>query len=390
MSTSTLRPPTLSRLTDWKTDRATIAETVEGLDAFIRSTASFDRTDRLWPGDLSLFGTNPVNLAHGAIGPALFLGRNGRELPEGTLKWIKANLDTQPLPPGLYTGLAGVAYGLAELGEPETGLALLRKAANHPLKETDLGFYQGLAGWGWACLNVYTKTHDSFLLEEARATATTLIERAVTSDEGWSWPDPDPETPCPLGMQHGAAGISLFFIALADATGASLYADAAHAALRFERAHARQGDHGEFMFGGDVEHTGTSPYILRGTAGHGVAFLRYAQLTGDDAMLDAAVRAARGCRALFSGGPNHMEGMSGISHFLLDVYLETGDDASMDQVDEYVESMMCFRIKMEKGIAFPGRLFARISNDYARGGAGVGLFLDRYLNPSPRDIYDLP
>lgn len=390
MPTSTRHPSTLSRYTDWTTDRDDIASVIDGLDQYIRSTTTLDRADRLWPADYTVFGTNPVSLAHGAIGPALFLGRGGRSLPDGALAWIKNHIDEKPLPPGLYTGAAGVAYGLAAMGEVDEGLALLRNAANHPLKEKEAGFYHGLAGWGWTCLAIYQKTGDSFLLEEARAAATTLIERAEKSTDGWSWPNEEEDTPCPLGLQFGAAGISLFFTALAHTTGTALYADAAHAALSFELAHAKHGNNGQLTFGGDIEHTGTSPYVIRGTAGHGIAFLRYAQLTGDEAMINAAVRAARGCRGLFSGYPNHMDGMSGIGHFLLDVYLETGDETARGQTDEYVESILCFKIDMGDTVAFPGRLYARISNDYASGGAGVGLFLDRYLNPSPRDIYDLP
>jgi hypothetical protein len=42
------------------------------------------------------------------------------------------------------------------------------------------------------------------------------------------------------------------------------------------------------------------------------------------------------------------------------------------------------------GTPFPGRWLTRVSNDYATGAAGIGLFFERLLRPGPRRFVDLP
>src|SRR5213079_70260 len=69
---------------------AEIEETVEQTARYLLRTADPARADRLWPADPFVFSTNPLSVAYGACGPALFLHRTGRlgEMPAGALAWM--------------------------------------------------------------------------------------------------------------------------------------------------------------------------------------------------------------------------------------------------------------------------------------------------------------
>lgn len=357
---------------------------------YIISTTDFERTDRLWPADPAVFSTGPTSLSYGASGIALLLAQEG--LPEGCLEWIQARTRATArdgvLAPGLSTGAAGIAYSLAASGAHQAAEDLLVSTAAAPLLQRNPTLFNGLAGWAWACLAVHHRAGSAALLDLARCAGDDLLSRAVTNEKGSFWAVPG-VTDQPLGLGLGASGVSLFLSALAHATGDSKYADASASALAFDLSYGRRLQ-GGLCWGANIETTGTSPYVSHGSAGVGVALLRHAQLTGDREMLSASMDAAVGVGGLFAGYPGHNEGMSGLGQFLLDVYLETRDARFLDQAQTYSQSILCFMMEREAGVAFPGKMYARISTDYATGSAGVGLFLARLAEPTIRDWYDLP
>jgi hypothetical protein len=88
--------------------------------AFLIRKADYARTDRLWPADTSVFTTNPLSLAYGACGPALFLFASGRleEVPKVSAWMGERALNSQEYPPGLFLGSAGIACVSAHIGLP--------------------------------------------------------------------------------------------------------------------------------------------------------------------------------------------------------------------------------------------------------------------------------
>lgn len=91
---------------------------------YILYTADYARNDRFWPGDFLVFLTNPLNVAYGACGPALFVHSSGplRKLPPDVIAWmLKQPLSAEDYPPGVYIGLAGIAYTFQEIGFQKKG-----------------------------------------------------------------------------------------------------------------------------------------------------------------------------------------------------------------------------------------------------------------------------
>lgn len=364
------------------------AEAVAEISAYIHATTEFERSDRLWPAHFEVFSTNPVGIAFGAAGVALFLHRAEGEVPPAVLDWIADRLAQLPLAPGLFNGAAGVAYTLAEVGETTAAGDLLDRFADAGRQLEDPSFLYGLAGWGWANVADHHRTGRAESLERAVEAADTLIERAVRSGEGWSWPADDGK-PTTLGLGRGASGVALLFAALYATTLEERYAEAAERAIRFDLAYARDFG-GNIQWGRTTEDRGTRPYWYEGGAGIGIGLVRVAEAVGDPSLLDAARLAEEGTRSLFTVGPSRLQGMAGIGEFSLDLYHATGDPTYLERAVGIAEGLLCFRVDREEGMTFPSLGLDRLSNDFATGSAGCGLFLNRLVTGRARGLYDLP
>jgi len=92
----------------------------------MEASAEYSRDDRLWPCDTAVFLTNPLSLAHGACGPMVYLGAVGRPLAPDLIDWVNSHAMTNDAyPPGVLTGLAGIALAFATVGLVERGESVL-------------------------------------------------------------------------------------------------------------------------------------------------------------------------------------------------------------------------------------------------------------------------
>src|SRR4030095_1814353 len=97
--------------------RPEIRRVINGITEYLLSKADPKRANRLWPSDYRLFSTNPLSVAYGALGTALFLKTALGELPEEARQWIEQRpISSEAHPPGLFVGLSGIAWALEELG----------------------------------------------------------------------------------------------------------------------------------------------------------------------------------------------------------------------------------------------------------------------------------
>lgn len=362
-----------------------LRETVEGVAADIISTTSVDRPDRLWPTDLMAYQTNPLNLAYGACGTALFLQQALGCLPADAEAWILGHrLSTSTYPPGLYVGLAGIARALAWMGHTDRAEEAMNLAYTSPILFDDVGVTYGMAGWGLASLSMYSETRNHTHLDYAVIAGERLIELADVDQDGRHWSSPS-DGRVYLGYSHGTSGIACFLLRLYAVTGDVKFQSAALEAMDFVLRHA-------YVKGPTLQwfaHDGTRivyPYWRHGTAGIGMALLRFYEALCDDNYLAAAKSAAAGLRTLFTAIPGQFEGMSGIGEFLLDLYNVTGEKQYYRRALVLAESILCFQVKTEGGRAFPGRGLLRLSADYANGSAGVAAFLQRVLVPASRPL----
>ena len=356
------------------------------LSRFIANTATPERLDRLWPADLMLYSANPLCLAYGACGPAIFL-RSRNELSPEAVEWmVRQPLSPVRVPPGFMNGLSGIAYGFDQLGLVDKADEVMALCYQSPLLRGESGYFDGTAGWGWASLYFHRRRQEKKYLDQAIEAGKHLIATAREGEAGSYWPRSDGKIH--YGFAYGAAGIALFLFELYRATGDVAFLAKSREAIVFEMSSAVATQRGLTWSRWKSDRM-TMPYWLYGGSGTGSALLRIYQHEPRQEDLDNLQKIASEAFSRFAAQVQQMEGMAGIGEFLVDMYRTTGDTTYRDQAFDIADSILRYRVTRPEGTAFPGRLCLRLSNDWGTGSAGVGLFFQRLLRPAPRLFHDL-
>ncbi|MGK5629170.1 class III lanthionine synthetase LanKC [Streptomyces sp. URMC 123] len=219
-----LNPEHLKTATEYAVEWPDHAEQT-GIDTVIArsviSTATPERTDRLFPGDAVQFliPGGGVTFAHGAAGVLWALAATGHTPPKDHVRWLIDQVTAGVLGdgPGFATGAAGVSYALAHLGERDMADRVLDVAIRLADEEgvTD-SFASGRAGLGLALADRYQETGEERWLVHA-------VEQAKRMSP--------PENDGPVGLLHGRTGPALLHLYLHRVTGEDAFAERAAAEL---------------------------------------------------------------------------------------------------------------------------------------------------------------
>jgi len=354
---------------------------------FVAFTTDPTRSDRLWPSDPQLYLTNPLGLAYGACGNALFLKDVLGSLPDGAEEWMLARpVDRGEYPPGLWVGAAGIAYAFAELGHPDRAAEWMELVRHSELSHGDPSVYQGAAGWGLGALAIHRRTGDPRYLDTAILAGRHLARTAERSDAGVFWKDGQDRIR--LGFAYGASGVALFLLYLFRETGDEEYLELARGGVDFDVSHGRRRG-GELRWGSTPDDVGTAPYWMEGTSGVGTTLIRFYRELREERYLDLAREAERGTETFLSASPHSFRGMTSIGEFVLDMFLCTGEAKYLERAKQCAERTLLYRVEMPQGLAFPGRYLVRFSTDFAYGSSGIGAFLHRLSVLGPRRLHDL-
>lgn len=364
-----------------------ISDTISEACRFIKSNADRHRKDRLFPADTLVFDTNPISLAHGAAGVLHALNKVEGGVEPGLVDWLlKAETSAQSCPPGLYVGLAGVAWALLDLGRAREAHEILQKTSKHPLLTSSSDLYHGMAGWGMTNLHFWLKTRERRYLDEAQVAGRALLSSAQQRDGGLCWPGKGGLVS--LGLGHGSSGIGLFLLYLDRALGGGGgYEDAAVRALDFDIGRADETAEGGLTWRRNTEAKEiVVPYWKYGSAGVGIAALRFLRARKDARYRDLVEKIYVDCDRKYAVWPGRNDGLTGIGEFHLDAFLETGDRKYLNSAYKIASGLKPFSIKTDEGTAFLGNGLGRISCDLTTGAGGIVLFLDRLLRPRPADL----
>ena len=178
----------------------------------ILASATPERDDRLFPGDIAQFSDGGgLGLAYGAAGVLYALAETGADRYEEGERWLLDHTDPVPTgtPLGLYDGLAGVAYVLDLLGHRQRALDLvdivLRREVAEARPPTCSG---GLAGLGLVLDRLARTTGEPALRDRGRRRRRGSLRRAGSAE-------PRPEPPKRrAGLLRGASGPALFLLRL--------------------------------------------------------------------------------------------------------------------------------------------------------------------------------
>ncbi|HEY4026453.1 MAG TPA: lanthionine synthetase LanC family protein, partial [Candidatus Dormibacteraeota bacterium] len=325
-------------------------------------------------------------------------GADVRAAIRQTASWIIRQLDGGPRRdvPGLYFGLGGAAWFLAEaaraLGDP----ALLRRSSEVALACATDGpipdVTHGTAGAGMALLHQWLVTREQRFLERAADAAEHLLRTSRRTAAGRVWPVPGglPSRFAGLtmyGFAHGSAGICSFLLAASGATGERRFLEAAAEGLD-ELVAVVEIDGDAALWPAQP----TTPYPAwplwcHGSSGIGTALLRGHLATGDRRYRELAELSGNAVeRIRWNQGFSHCHGLAGSGQFLLDLADTLGQPDYRARALALTEVLWHRRVEDRGRTVFPDETNVRVSADWGLGLAGIAAFLLRLDRAGPRPL----
>ncbi|MGW6059302.1 class III lanthionine synthetase LanKC [Streptomyces sp. NPDC055189] len=359
---------------DWPASRDSMVKA-------ILASATPERDDRLFPGDIAQFADGGgLGLAHGAAGVLLALAESGAERYEEGERWLLKHTESAPpgTPLGLDDGLAGIAHVLERLGHRTRALDLMESILQENWQRLPSDLDGGLAGLGLALDALAHSAGEEGLAQHAFRAAELIGER-LTAGAGTP-----PKGRPRAGLLHGSTGPALLFLRLYERNGDPALLDLAARALRadLDRCVARP----DGSIGVD-EGWRTMPYLGDGSVGIGMVIDDYLAHR-DDAGFEAArpgILAA--ARSRFCVQPGLFQGRAG---FLLHLNRSTAPGITPGDGAAQIEGLGWFAMPYEGQLAFPGNQMLRLSMDLHTGTAGCLLALAAALGDGGAHVPFLP
>lgn len=353
----------------------------ENLTKAILSSATPDREDRLFPGDIQQFAVGGLGLAHGAAGVLYALSATGAGRHPQLEEWLlrRATNPVSGTRPGLYDGLHGVALVLDRMGYRQDALDVVDICLRENWQTLGPDLATGLSGIGMNLLHFADRTGEPALRVAAHRAAELVAERLGR-------PEPDEAEEEPLvsggahpdaGLMRGGAGQALFLMRMYDDTGDAAYLDLAATAIRRDLRRCVVRDNGTLEVN---EGWRTMPYLATGSAGIGLAIDEFLTRRPDEQFADALVRIQLTCQSTMYILPGLFTGRAGILSYLAGRSL---DPATDPLVAKQVRGLAWHVLPYADGLAFPGTGLLRLSMDLATGTAGVLLGLGAALHDEP-------
>jgi hypothetical protein len=316
----------------------------------ILATATPERTDRLFPGDVRQFDHQGASVAFGAAGVLNALHTTGRgDYPEFEthVDWlVRAGEATRWPRPGLYDGLGGIAVVLDRLGRPQQAAETLDRLRGFDLTDCGPALFGGLAGIALAFLHFGE-------VDQAVRLADRIRERAR---------DTEPPADAKAGLMWGWSGPALLFTRLYAATGDEAYLRGARTALARDIARcgvshpdAVQVRNGQGWIAAPDQGSVGIGLVLKEYLGHRED-LHFARL------LDR-IRNGLGIELMLS--PGLFDGHAGLLYGIAQL------GGSQAVRDRHLRGLQLHTVRWEGGPAFGHAGLIRLSMDLASGAAGV-------------------
>ncbi|MFI1100135.1 class III lanthionine synthetase LanKC [Streptomyces melanogenes] len=339
------------------------AEWPAGRDSMVRAilaSATPEREDRLFPGDIAQFSDGGgLGVAHGAAGVLYALDATGADRYRDGEEWLLRRTEQPPAgcPLGFYDGLSGVAYVLDRLGHTERALDLVDRVLEEKWQRLAPGLHGGLAGLGLALDSLGRTTGEADLRDRALEAAWIIAGQ----------PEPDASAGRPrAGLLHGASGPALLFLRLYEHTGEPALLDHAADFLRrdlarcvTDRSGALQVDEGSRIM----------PYLGAGGVGIAMVLDDYLAHRHDEEFAAARASILPTARLRYYAQPGLFNGRAGMVLHL------ARTRAARPDLDAQSAALAWYAVPYEGQLAFPGDQMMRLSMDLATGTAGVLLAL---------------
>ncbi len=360
-------------------DRALWPRLREDLVHAIVASATPERDDRLFPGDIQQFALGGVGLAYGAAGVLYAISTTGGGRYPEMEQWLlrRATNPVKGTRPGLYDGLHGAAFVLNHLGYRQEALDTLDICLQENWESLGSDLSSGLAGIGLNLLHFADLTGEPTLRIAAHRAAELVAERLDEEDPA------DDEVKISggkqpyAGLMQGCAGQALLLLRAYDDTGDRGFLDGAAIALRQDLRRCIVRPHGSLEVN---EGWRTMPYLATGSVGVGLVLDEYLAHRDDEQFAEAISGIELACRSTMYILPGLFIGRAGI---LLYLASRSPSPTTDPWVAKQLRGLAWHALPYENGMAFPGTALLRLSMDLATGSAGVLLALGAALHDEP-------
>ncbi|MEU0056851.1 class III lanthionine synthetase LanKC [Streptomyces sp. NPDC006334] len=356
---------------------------MDSLARAIAASATPERHDRLFPGDIRQFSHAGETFAFGAAGVLHALAEAGHEVPDQWVAWLLAAVERNGARhPGFFDGNHGVAHVLDRLGHREQALDLLARTESSLDRLQNPNLFSGLSGIGLNLLHFGRLTGDSAL----RDRALDLAERVAETVARGTFPaaslsstaelGPVRALAGPAGLMHGWSGPALFLLRAHQLTGDPAWLDVAFKASHRDLDRCRVSDFGTLNVD---EGWRLNPYLEGGAAGVALVMAELLAHRADARLADAIDGAKNTCASEFFALPALWSGRVGQMATLRHI-AGPDDPVAADQVRRHLERLSWHLLGLHGESVFPGFQLMRISMDHATGNAGILLGLKSVLS----------
>jgi Protein kinase domain len=370
----------------------------------IVASATPERDDRLFPGDIDQFAIGGIGLSVGAAGVLYALSATGAERQPHLEDWLLHKVRHVPADtrPGLFDGLHGAAYALDHLGYKQPALDALEICLRGDWESLGLDLESGLTGVGLNLRHFAERTGEPELRAAFLRSAELVAERI-----GDEFPAPDPEESALIsggdnpyaGLMRGMAGPALLLIRAYEETGDTAFLDRAATALRQDLRRCVIRDNGIMEVN---EGWRSMPYLAVGSIGVGLVLDEYLALRPDEPCYVSAMPVDQGSsaeagfvEASFAEAARRIEDaaqsemyilpglFSGRAGILLYLAGRSESPRTDPRVEKQVRGLSWHALPYRDGVAFPGTGLMRLSMDLSTGTAGVLLAIGAALHDQP-------
>ncbi|MET9555606.1 class III lanthionine synthetase LanKC [Streptomyces sp. NPDC006645] len=364
------------------------ADWPDSRDSMVRAilaSATPERDDRHFPGDIAQFATagGGLSFGYGTAGVLYALAESGADPCPRAEEWLleRTKQPESGTPLGFYDGLAGLSWTLHRLGHPHRALELAELTLRQPWDELPADLHGGAAGLGLALSALGEATGESGLDDAALACAQ-LAARAVEAVPPGTVADDSYRA----GLLYGGAGVALLFIRLYERTGDTALLDLAARALGSDLDRCVRSAGGTLQVN---EGWRTMPYLGAGSVGIGMVIDDYLVHRADERFERARGEIVRAAQATFYAQPGLFRGAAGMVLHLSRTSA-TGPGTEPADIARQLNTLAWHALPYRGQLAFPGEQMMRLSMDLATGTAGCLLAVAAAHADEPARLPFLP
>ncbi len=342
-----------------------VAEVIDLVAKAIEASATPERSDRLFPGDIAQFTVGGAVFGCGAAGVLYALAVAGAGRFREYEDWLLTSVTTSPVPrPGFYDGIHGIAYVLDHLGHRHAAAQLVDQA--HPMVKSTRSHdvESGLAGIGLNLLHLGQTWGSPELELEAFRVGARLCDLLAGATS--------PGREGRAGLSYGWSGPALFALRLFEHAGEKIWLDLAEQAVQRDLEECVEAGDGSLQVR-DPAGRRTLPYLGAGSAGVLLAVDQLSQHRPTPERQKVALMLTRACASEIVAHPGLMLGRAGLIIALSQ--LHSRDELVERVLARHIDRLALHAVSHRSGVAFPGNQLMRLSMDVSTGSAGVLLAL---------------